>query len=485
MTVRGKIVTLVFSCIIFLSFFFLFWLRQSVKVVLEENLSRETNYTREMLWSLLRGELGRMGVAVADYAQWTDMGEKGVKERNTAWLRENLNPWVKEQFGYEVILVTGEKEVITASPGWVMPCTDLSEEAWGGVYGDGKNLWMVVSHPVVDNSGEQFYNAWVCFAKVVDGALLEQWSKMLGGKIFYRPSGKAIRGEPALGIEPKSSYRRGMLQIAVELLDGEGEVLGEFSIEKEYTGPFRVYATVWRVFLLSVSVVVLFSFLVTWVAVKRILFPLERLRDSVTRISQGNYNLELEVDRKDEIGELSLGFARMAEALQKREEDLGMEKRKAERLANLDSLTHVPNRRFLERSVERLIQEGRQFALVFLDLDGFKRVNDLLGHTEGDRLLRRMALWFEKNIRKEDIVARYGGDEFCFLFPGLTREEAEDVVERLSLRFLEKDFAGSLSLGFSYGVAVYPDEAMNLDGLLSRSDGEMYARKRRRLLTDR
>ncbi|MCX7668051.1 MAG: diguanylate cyclase, partial [Atribacterota bacterium] len=363
---------------------------------------------------------------------------------------------------------------------WVVPCASLSKEAWGGVYGDGKNLWMVVNHPVVDNSGERFYGAWICFAKVVDVALLEQWSKTMGGKVFYRPSGKTLWGMPVLGTGPTFSYRRGILRVSVKLL-GEGEeTLGEFFVEKEYAGPFQVYTTVWKVFLFSLLVVVFFSFLVTWMVVKRILLPLERLRNSVAKISQGDYDLELEVERKDEIGELSLGFARMAEALQKREKDLGMEKRKAERLANLDSLTHVPNRRFLEKSAERLIQERERFALVFLDLDGFKRVNDLLGHTEGDHLLKRIALWFEKNVRKEDVVARYGGDEFCFLFPGLTREEVEDIMERLSLRFLEKDFAEGLSLGFSYGVAVYPDEAMNLDALLSRSDREMYGRKRKK-----
>ncbi|MGC8778254.1 MAG: GGDEF domain-containing protein, partial [Candidatus Caldatribacteriaceae bacterium] len=152
------------------------------------------------------------------------------------------------------------------------------------------------------------------------------------------------------------------------------------------------------------------QFLVGW-----ILRPLDRLRVSAIKIGQGDYNLELEVGRKDEVGLLSETFARMAEALQQREQDLSAEKRRAERMANLDALTHVPNRRFLEKSVEDLLREGKRFALVFLDLDGFKKVNDLLGHTEGDYLLRRIALWFEKSVRKEDVVARYGGDEFCLL----------------------------------------------------------------------
>ncbi|MEN3186047.1 MAG: diguanylate cyclase [Atribacterota bacterium] len=480
---RSKILALVFFCILFLSFFFLFWLRQGVKVVFEVNLSREADYIRGRFWSLLHEELERMEKTVKDYAQWTDMGEKGVKTRDVAWLEENLNPWVKEQFGYEVALVT-EEEVITASPGWIIPWAGLPKEAWGGLYGDGASLWMVVSHPVVDNGGERFYGAWVGLARIIDVAFVERWSKILGDKVSVRSSGEVVWGKPTLGGDSEFFYQDGMLRISGEILDDGGKALGEFSIEKDYAGPFQIYVTVWRIFLLALLTVIGFAFFITWVVVKRIVFPLEQLKDSVAKISRGDYDFKLSVNRRDEIGELSLGFVRMAEALQKREEALGMEKRKAERLANLDSLTHVPNRRFLEKSVERLIRNGERFTLVFLDLDGFKTVNDFLGHTEGDHLLRRIALWFEKSVRKEDIVARYGGDEFCFLFPRLGRRETEEIMERILLRFLEKDFAGGLSLGFSYGVAVYPDEAMDLDELFSRSDGEMYARKRRRTLAD-
>jgi len=406
------------------------------------------------------------------------MGEKGVRERDKAWLGENLYPWVGNQFGYEVALVTEEKEVIVVSPEWKVPLEDLPEAPWVGVYGDAERLYLVAFEPVTDNSEETLYGAVLGFAQLLHAGVFNEWEKALGGRIRYRLAGRTFLGKPSWQLPPDFRYEQGKFLAKVTLLGEEKELWGEFQIEKEHARLLRIYNAVRRTFLSALLLSVLLALFLSQFLVGWILRPLERLRLSAIKIGQGDYNLEFEVNRKDEVGVLSESFARMAEALRQREQDLNAEKRRAERMANLDALTHVPNRRFLEKSVENLIGERKRFALVFLDLDGFKKVNDLLGHTEGDHLLRRIALWFEKSIRKEDIVARYGGDEFCLLFPGLSRKEAEEVMERLLKRFWEKDFAESLRLSFSYGVAVYPDEGHGLDELLACSDREMYARKR-------
>lgn len=266
-------------------------------------------------------------------------------------------------------------------------------------------------------------------------------------------------------------------------LEGQ-EVIGTFFVEKSYRMPLRLYEITRWIFFSVLLGMALFGFFLSRFLAEWILKPLEYLRNSVVLIAQGEYKVEFATKRQDEFGTLAKSFIQMAEALKEREENLKMEKKRAERLAQLDVLTNLPNRRFLEEWVGEAVREKEKFTLVFIDLDGFKKVNDLLGHTEGDILLEKIASWFEHKIRKEDVVVRYGGDEFCFLFPGLGRKETEEIMRRILVNFEEESFVEGLVLRFSYGIAVYPEEAKNMDELLAHSDGEMYAQKRKKSFVD-
>ncbi|BCP65902.1 hypothetical protein TthHB5008_08100 [Thermus thermophilus] len=135
-------------------------------------------------------------------------------------------------------------------------------------------------------------------------------------------------------------------------------------------------------------------------------------------------------------------------------------------------LTGLPNRRALEMALEReaarVERGGPPFALVLLDLDGFKRVNDEGGHREGDRYLRRVARALVSGVRRGDLVARWGGDEFAVLLPGTGEKEAVEVAERLGRRLQEEGVSASL------GVAVY---AGDLEDLFLRADQALYRAK--------
>jgi diguanylate cyclase (GGDEF)-like protein len=120
---------------------------------------------------------------------------------------------------------------------------------------------------------------------------------------------------------------------------------------------------------------------------------------------------------------------------------------------------------------------NKKFAIVFLDLDKFKNINDFLGHTVGDKILIEVANWFKENLRGEDKIIRYGGDEFCLILNENDRDKIEKIMRRLYLRFLEKEFLKGIALGFSYGIAIFPDDGNNLDMLLSKADQEMYKMK--------
>lgn len=149
-----------------------------------------------------------------------------------------------------------------------------------------------------------------------------------------------------------------------------------------------------------------------------------------------------------------------------------------------DPLTGLLNRRGFYQTVENLLVRGeraeRVWVLLYLDLDGFKRVNDSLGHDAGDRVLRWVSEQLKACMRPFDILARMGGDEFTALldleFPEQAAKIAEKLIERVSI--CQQIDGLDIALGASIGIATFPDCGSNLDGLLRASDIAMYEAKR-------
>ncbi len=123
-----------------------------------------------------------------------------------------------------------------------------------------------------------------------------------------------------------------------------------------------------------------------------------------------------------------------------------------------DPLTGLPNRHQFESVLAAKVSSHRPFGLVYLDLDGFKRINDERGHAAGDAVLQCVARRLTAVIREHDLVARIGGDEFVVLLDGLhSRDTAAEATLRLRHR-LEEQFAGEESTHASAGVALYPED---------------------------
>jgi len=155
-----------------------------------------------------------------------------------------------------------------------------------------------------------------------------------------------------------------------------------------------------------------------------------------------------------------------------------------QRFARYDSLTGLPNRSFFLETLERtLARAGRQptrIALVFLDLDGFKAVNDGLGHAAGDSVLQTIAERLRAGTRSSDLVARIGGDEFTVLVHNLTRADdaalvARGLLDRLALPCRTDNH--DVTLSASAGISVYPEDGTDADTLLRNSDLAMYRAK--------
>jgi diguanylate cyclase (GGDEF)-like protein/PAS domain S-box-containing protein len=153
-------------------------------------------------------------------------------------------------------------------------------------------------------------------------------------------------------------------------------------------------------------------------------------------------------------------------------------------MAHFDELTGLPNRAlFLDRLEQVAIHARRvlgRFALLFLDLDGFKEVNDRHGHQIGDEVLREVARRLVSCVRNSDTVARLGGDEFIIVLNDLTHWEEPGIVAKKLLESFSRPFnSGEIvcRVGVSIGISIYPDDAAEVGDLISCADAAMYEAK--------
>ncbi|MGA2548883.1 MAG: EAL domain-containing protein [Burkholderiaceae bacterium] len=158
-----------------------------------------------------------------------------------------------------------------------------------------------------------------------------------------------------------------------------------------------------------------------------------------------------------------------------------------EQMANEDRLTSLPNRNWLENQVRALIDSDSKsdcrFALFFVDFDAFKRVNDSMGHSTGDDLLRAAAQRLKRLLDREDSVVRLGGDEFVVLVRSVADESAlEELADRIvsSFRTPFQLPPGEIKIGVSIGICVYPQHGESMEELLRNADIAMYEEKTRR-----
>lgn len=165
-------------------------------------------------------------------------------------------------------------------------------------------------------------------------------------------------------------------------------------------------------------------------------------------------------------------------------EEIGATKERLDHLAYHDVLTDLPNRLLLQdrlkQAIELALRQGKQLAVMFLDLDGFKHINDSLGHAVGDQLLQAVAQRLLTCVRHSDTVSRQGGDEFLVLLPTLEDTEAALLAAQKMLAALARPYLvdhHDLHISVSMGVSMYPQDGRDAETLIKNADTAMYHAK--------
>lgn len=207
---------------------------------------------------------------------------------------------------------------------------------------------------------------------------------------------------------------------------------------------------------------------VGWISLGIVSRDLRAIAVAARQIGEGHFDTPLSIDRHDEIGDLAQSFATMRDKL------------------STDRLTGLANREATIRRISDRIERHRRdsdaqpFALLFLDVDGFKAVNDRYGHGAGDQVLRELANRMAASVREGDLVARWAGDEFLIVLDGVGHVElARRIGDQLEARLSEPiDAARDAQVGVSIGLALYPRDGDDVPSLIQQADADMYHRKR-------
>nr|WP_286947573.1 diguanylate cyclase [Pseudomonas sp. UBA6718] len=228
----------------------------------------------------------------------------------------------------------------------------------------------------------------------------------------------------------------------------------------------------------------LLAVLIATIASRALTSSLKRINLAVQQFARERKSAPLPVQRQDELGQLARSFVQMQEEIVEHLEELSRSRNALEHLARHDPLTGLPNRRVFFERLEHALAAARRsakpLAVLFVDLDHFKQLNDSLGHSIGDRVLQAVANLLRSATRESDTVARLGGDEFVILIeqlddPGRVVAVLHKLHERFQLPILLNGH--EVKVQASMGVSLFPRDGDDIESLVQQADRAMYVAK--------
>ena len=236
--------------------------------------------------------------------------------------------------------------------------------------------------------------------------------------------------------------------------------------------------------LIMILVVIIIILLMRYVIHRWLDRPLSELMVQIDKIESQDYSASEPVKTGDELESISVNINQLALTIQERELSLGISRDELEHLSNHDELTNLPNRRVfslcLQHGLELASRSHGRMAIIFIDMDNFKMVNDTLGHDVGDQLLIQVSRRLKKYVRSADTLARIGGDEFNILIENAAdNTNLEKIVKKYMSLFNEPFNCGdhTISVTVSVGISIYPEDGEDCVTLIKHADLAMYSSK--------
>jgi diguanylate cyclase (GGDEF)-like protein len=501
---EGRIVALFLALLLVVQLASFALISHSIAINADVSITQELRTGERLLWSQLeqdgraREDAARLLEKDHGFRSVLAEGVRGDEMRET--LRDALANHGERIHASLVAYTDADFRLVAATTDQAGPFVallpQLKSRAPGDAQGHGRlalvsgHAYQVVAVPV----GAAGLGGWVLMAFALDRSVLHEVQRLsrLQSVLLARDADgpwqalasvldtddtgavaeQVPRGARQFPLTVGDEHLRGLY---VTLLDAPGQQLGVALLRSfdDAVAPYRrLQLTLLALTVLGVAVFALGSVLTA----RRISKPLRALSESARRLGCGDYETPVPRASGDEVGELAQALEAMRRGIQDREQQM-------HRLAFWDALTGLPNREQFGRQLQERLRSGARCAVLLLDLDRFKLVNDLLGHGFGDQLLRGVAQRLRPFCEAPgDMLARLGGDEFALLLDGVDDAIAVAAAHRVQ-RALEEPMHiddQTVDLGASIGIAMFPRHGQDAGLLLSRAELAMYAAKRQR-----
>lgn len=318
---------------------------------------------------------------------------------------------------------------------------------------------------VTSGSGHQ----WKALEATLDAAAMASMTQHLAGV-------DSLQRRPLEVDTGKGSYSVRLVPIG-----SDNENMAAVMLARSIDEATAQYSGLKRTLIVLTVAASLLAGLIAVLTAKRIAHPLRQLASTARQLERGDYRGQIDFKRDDEIGALANAFENMRDGIAKREQEIS-------RAAYWDQLTNLPNRAQFVMLIDDALLDAKKrehaVYVLMMDLDRFKHVNDVMGHSFGDALLRQVAERLRLQLASSLIgcqLARLGGDEFAVLLPASNIDDAHGVAARI-LHALEQPLSldeQTVDIGAGLGIAGYPANGHDAEQLLSMAEVAMYAAKQR------
>lgn len=452
---------------------------------------REARQDMTRVTGALQSDAAALGSAAADWAEWDDT-YRFAHDRNPVWARSNLVATVFSTYRIEVLFVYDEQgrrlggsaqapnmgEPVEyalfprqLSPDHLLITLPQEHKELAGIIATEHGPLLLAAHRILTSDGKGPSRGFVVMGRLLsDDHIVELAQRVQVPRLERMDDSEIPAGLTPGHMDLRLGEGELRASVSVPVLAGAQALVLHSHIPREITasGSSAINFTLMALVLTVGVVLAAVLAVVQHLAVN----PLARLTRHVRHVAEsgelGNY---LPDERDDEFGYLTREFNRMQWRIS--------------RLALHDQLTDLPNRvvfmEHLRRAISRSSRTGQSLAVLHVDLDGFRQINDRYGSAIGDRLLKELAHRLRGNLRLCDSVARFEGDGFTILLEDLADAGRAEVVAEKVLRLLDRPFdleEHSASVTASIGIAVYPDHAGGADELVLAADVAMYSAKR-------